>query len=236
MTSQDRVRGAVAALTVQALLGWLLIAGLATTWRHPAGDALAVFRVAPPLPPPPPVVEQPRRSARLPSASAPPNLRSTATDVVAPPPVIPPTLPPPVVAAITPGIGTAATSGAASTAGSGTGAGGLGSGFDGGPASGGGSPPRWRRGQLKDADYPPRAGQQGTSGIVGVRYLVGADGRVGECQVVRSSGSRDLDDTTCRLIQQRFRFDPSRDAHGRTVPAWVVETHEWVIDHPPPSP
>ena len=145
--------------------------------------------------------------------------------------------PPPVVAALQPATGVQATSGAALIAGPGTGAGGSGDGFGGGGSGDrDGTPPRWKRGRLKDEDYPREAALAGTTGTVGVRYLVQLDGRVGECRIARSSGSAELDATTCRLIQERFRFDPSRDARGRKVPAWVVESHEWVIERPLPPP
>jgi protein TonB len=76
---------------------------------------------------------------------------------------------------------------------------------------------------------------------VGVRYLVWTDGRVRDCEITRSSGSAELDATTCRLIEARFRFRPSRDARGRTVPAVIVENHSWMIrrepaEQPPPRP
>lgn len=242
MTSRDRLKGAVAAIAVQALLGWVLIAGLATNWRRLPEQALAVFQVAPPPPPPPPAQPPtPVRRSTHKDAAAPPNLRSRAADVVAPPPVLPVLFPPPVIAAPLPSTGFQSSIGAAPVAGPGTGARGIGRGTGGGGSGAGmgdragdGTPPRWRHGELKDSDYPREAGQQGTGGKVGVRYLVGTDGRVGVCEIVRPSGSADLDDTTCRLIRQRFRFAPSRDARGKPVPAWVVETHEWVIDWPVP--
>ena len=43
-------------------------------------------------------------------------------------------------------------------------------------------------------------------------------------------GNDALDDTTCRLIEERFRFDPSRDPQGRPVESMVVENHSWEID------
>jgi protein TonB len=51
--------------------------------------------------------------------------------------------------------------------------------------------------------------------------------------VTRSSGSTDLDNTTCRLILERFRFKPSRDPNGRPVPATIVQNHTWVIHQLP---
>lgn len=242
MTSRDRLRGACAAILVQALLGWMLVAGLATRWTaRSESESLSVFRVVPPAPSPPPVhpPAEHRRAPHRAGEASPPNRRSTATELVAPPPVLPPLLPP-IVAATRADTGAQATSGAAPVAGPGNGAGGAGNGRgaggagDGDGGGGGGTPPRWRSGELRDSDYPRDAGEAGTSGRVGVQYLVAVNGRVTDCEITRSSGSPALDDTTCRLIMKRFRFDPSRDAQGRAVPAWLVETHEWVVETTPP--
>ena len=62
-----------------------------------------------------------------------------------------------------------------------------------------------------------------------VRYRVGTDGRASDCVATRSSGSRALDDLTCRLIEQRFRFAPSRDRTGRAVRSIIVEDHSWMV-------
>jgi protein TonB len=235
VTSHDRLKGAAAALAVQALLGWLLVAGLTASRRHTPESALSVFQVAPPPPPPPPEKKaraQPLRR-RPPGEPSPPNLRSTATLVVAPPPIIPPPVPPPVVAALQPSTGAQSTSGAALVAGPGAGAGGVGDGHGGGGTLA--LPPRQIRGQISNADYPSQAAREGRSGGVDIRYLVGVDGRVGACRIVESSGSADLDDTACRLAQARFRFDPARDANGRKVAAWVDDGVEWVNRRPPPD-
>jgi periplasmic protein TonB len=65
--------------------------------------------------------------------------------------------------------------------------------------------------------------------------MVGADGRVFDCEITRSSGSRELDETTCRLIQERFRYEPSRDPSGRPVPATIVQNHIWEVRQLPPE-
>jgi protein TonB len=59
---------------------------------------------------------------------------------------------------------------------------------------------------------------------------VDPDGRVGRCVIARSSGSAELDATTCRLVRQRYRFDPARDARGRAVPDLVGDRHLWTPD------
>jgi protein TonB len=38
-----------------------------------------------------------------------------------------------------------------------------------------------------------------------------------------------LDETTCRLVMQRYRYEPARDAQGRRVSDTDVEEHSWVL-------
>jgi protein TonB len=156
-----------------------------------------------------------------------------------------PPIPVPVVTAPKAGQGPDASAGASIVAGPGTGAGGVGTGSgsggsgDGDGDGGGDTPPRQIRGRLKNSDYPAAAGASGVSGTVSVRYVVETDGRVSDCEVTRSSGSQILDETTCRLIRERFRFRPSLDAQGRPVPAAIVENHSWFVEHddaPPDQP
>ncbi|MBW6529036.1 TonB family protein [Sphingomonas sp. RHCKR7] len=239
---QDRYGAALASAALTALLGWALLTGLAGgAVRARVDQGLALFRVTPPPPRPetkvaPLRAASPRRSGR----AAPANIRSQATQVAAPRPiVVVPVPPPPITVALKPFAGSAPTQGATERVGPGTGAGGAGDGTgsggwgDGDGGGGGDSAPVWKRGQLTDADYPPEVGEAGFQGTVTVKFLVWTDGRVRDCEVMRSSGSDSLDATTCRLIQRRFRYDPSRDASGRAVPAWILENHEWVIEAEP---
>lgn len=72
-------------------------------------------------------------------------------------------------------------------------------------------------GQIVRSDYPDAAIQAREEGQVETRFVVGVDGRVSNCRVTRSSGSTALDQTTCRLIEERFRWTPARDAQGNPV-------------------
>ncbi|WP_213980223.1 energy transducer TonB, partial [Sphingomonas sp. dw_22] len=118
-------------------------------------------------------------------------------------------------------------------AGPGTGAGGQGTGTGSGGAGNGdgdgGTPLEWVGGRIRDSDYPRPALRAGASGTVYLRFTVGVKGRVTDCTVTRSSGNADLDETTCRLIRQRFRYKPSRDANGRPYPDVVTGEHEWTL-------
>jgi protein TonB len=137
-------------------------------------------------------------------------------------------------AATTPAQGSDASSGNAPIAGPGTGAGGTGNGTGSGgrgngAGGGGGTVLRLIEGDITGRDYPRAAARAGAQGTVGLRFTVGVNGRVTDCQVTRSSGNADLDETTCRLIKKRFRYAPSRDASGRPYADVVTGEQEWVL-------
>lgn len=71
-------------------------------------------------------------------------------------------------------------------------------------------------------DYPAMALRMGETGRVAAAWEVAEDGVVEGCRVVESSGSASLDNTTCRLITARLRYDPARDARG--VPTRSTDT------------
>lgn len=232
----DRIKAGLGAAGLQIALGLALVAGLASTMPRPPAEDLKLFGITPPPPPPPPVDPAARHpvKSRREGAASPPNLRAKPTEVVAPviPPIIPP---PPVVVAKVAGIGSQASAGAAAVAGPGSGSGGQGNGTGSGgrgdgDGGGGDTAPRWRKGKIRDSDYPHNGG---VGGVVSVRYTVTATGRATECQVTRSSGDTALDATTCRLIEERYRYDPSRTADGTAVSSTVVEDHSWITAERP---
>jgi periplasmic protein TonB len=240
---RERIGGAVAALAVTGALGVVLVLGLAVRERLAvAGDEVALFEVLPEPTPKARVERMPERNTRPSGEAAPPNLRSRATELVVPKPIVPIVIQPLVIAAEKAADGVQATSGAAEVAGPGTGAGGEGDGFGGGGSGDGdgagdpdATPPRQIRGSIRDSDYPEDLADAGIGGRVTVLFVVERDGRVPECDVVGSSGVPRLDALTCRLIRERFRFRPSRDGQGRPVPSLVRETHEWVFERLPPE-
>ncbi|MGN6818287.1 MAG: energy transducer TonB, partial [Sphingomonas sp.] len=229
----ERLKGMIGAGVVQAAILYLLVAGLAVnlpgigTMKN---DLVAFL----PTPPPPEVrIEtQPKPSHKTEGKAAPPNIKSKATEVTAPPVPPLPIPPPPIVAAEKPFQGNQSTQGAAPVAGPGTGAGGVGNGTgSGGEGDGDGDgygreiAPRYKSGRLKSSDIPESAWESGVEGTVAVRYFVNVDGSVSGCQVTRSSGYALLDNTTCRLIEQRFRYRPSLDEDGTPIRSIIVEKH-----------
>ena len=234
-TFRDRLRAGVPTAALTALIGWALIASLGISTRQTAEEGLKLFDTPPPEPPAR-VVPEPQRSRRKAGEAAPPNIRSRATEVVAPEPIVTLPIPPTITAAPITGPGIDASSGSTDRPGPGTGAGGEGNGFgSGGDGDGNGgeegefTPPIPRSGSLRMSDYPPGAEEDALVRTVSVRYHVEPNGRVTGCRVTRSSGNPQLDANTCAAIERRFRYHPSRDPDGRPVRAIMVANHTWDV-------
>ena len=88
-----------------------------------------------------------------------------------------------------------------------------------------GSPQGW----VTNDDYPPSAQRDGVEGTTGFALAVGPDGRVTSCSVTSSSGSSILDDTACRLLQRRARFNPAKDASGNAIAFTYASRFRWQI-------
>ncbi|MEL6529824.1 MAG: TonB family protein [Pseudomonadota bacterium] len=68
------------------------------------------------------------------------------------------------------------------------------------------------------------------SGSVRFTLLVNEKGRVDECTVNASSGSRDFDAKACRSLQKRARFEPATDANGNVRSARYTSSVRLAID------
>ena len=236
----NRVSAAIIAVLVQCALGYALIAGFGVDLTRKVSESLKTFIVTPPAPPPPiepKTVPEPRQSRQREGAASAPNIVSKPAEVVAPKPFILTTIPPPpIVTATRAGMGSDPTQGSAPQPGPGSGSGGVGNGRgSGGHGPGGGSggyrtPPRQIAGRIRNRDYPSDAAARGMEGTVSVEYFILPDGHPSECKITHSSGSASLDQTTCRLITERFRYRPSFDASGRAVRSIMVADHIWVLD------
>lgn len=234
LNPRDRAGAIAAVVLVHAGIAIALLnaqgRGLSAREESPPIDT---FDVLPPEPPPPPVVEEIEQE-RMPEeegAASPPNIRSEATPVEAPEPVIKLPKPPPIVTSPTPREGTEPTQGAAPVPGPGTGAGGVGtgtgSGGSGSGTGGGGTgqaptrPTVVESTKLTSRDYPrevirawPRRGAVFTA------VRVQLDGRATDCKINRSSGNPVVDQWTCRLIEERVRFRPATDDRGQPYVSW----------------
>ena len=229
--NKDRIWAIAGVVAVHGLLAYALLSGLAMRVSERASDSLKLVDIVLPEPPPPPPPPPPAEASKPKSEPSPPNLKAVPSPVVAPPPRVRIPAPSPVVAAPVASTGSASSAGASTVAGPGTGAGGLSSGLGGGGAGGGGGrPAQLIHGRLLDSDYPVNAKRAGIEGAVAVRFTVRPDGRVGGCEVVKSSGSAELDGVTCLLIERRFRYRPARDAQGRAIAEVTTKLYTWGLN------
>jgi TonB family protein len=90
-----------------------------------------------------------------------------------------------------------------------------------------GSPASW----VTDSDYPGGALSRGEEGTAGFRLFIDATGAVRGCAIISSSGSSELDDSVCTNIRRRARFNPARDADGKTVASVWMSRFTWRIPH-----
>ena len=93
-----------------------------------------------------------------------------------------------------------------------------------------GATPKGRPGDWANSnDYPSRALRENVEGTTRFHVSVGPDGRVTSCQVTGSSGSSELDSTTCSLISRRGRFNPATDGEGQPTSGNYSSAVRWQI-------
>ena len=88
-----------------------------------------------------------------------------------------------------------------------------------------GNPGNW----ATSNDYPSVALQQEIEGTSGFSLTVGPDGRVSDCVITQSSGSPELDATTCTNVTRRARFEPALDASGTPTNGKYANRVRWQI-------
>ncbi len=237
---RDRIAPAIAALLINAIIGYALIIGLRgpALWQRADDESpLALFDLRPPErenPPLPPRQEikakeeggspsAPKAEARE-TRPAPPNPAS----LTAPIPIITtpnPPLPTAPASSMTSGAGDGGGNGVGTGAGRGTG---TGSGSGQGDGEGTFSRARQTGGRFRNSDFPDSLRGVGRVRI-GVRYAIGPSGQVDKCEVIEGSGYSELDAMTCRIIMERYRFRPARDPDGYAVTEVREEDYRWRV-------
>ena len=182
----------VAVVLLHAIIGYAFVTGLAFNVVKKVAKDLNVVDIAeeapPPedLPPPPP----PETKVEPPPVVAPPPIVQVAPTVS--PPIVSVPVAPPVV--ITPSAPVAP------------------------PAPKNLRVPVSPKGNFQSLmstdDYPSASLRANDEGTVAYRLDVGTDGKVTGCTVTSSSGHPALDETSCRLLQRRARFNIGKDEAG----------------------
>lgn len=231
ISRQQRIVSGGSALFAVAAVGFGLASGLDLDVVRKASQAIAAIAIPAPQPPEPAVPQtSPSKSASGKASAA--NKHAQAAPVVAPKAKLPP-IAPPVAAAPKPNAGDDTSAGATPNPGPGSGAGGRGDGTGAGGSgsgTGGGSRAQWQSGTIRDRDYPSSASRARVGGEVEVRFTIQPSGRVTGCRVSRSSGDATLDATTCRLIEERFRFKPATNAAGEAVASAYGWRQSWWLE------
>lgn len=205
-TGGSRVVAIVLVALIVAGMGYAFVTGLAYQYIKKKAEELKTFEVEEPppppeeVPPPPPPpdtpVPPPPTQVVVPPARvqvpvpAPP--MSTTTIIPPSPPISPPAPPAPPSPPAPPAAAPAVISKAAAAR---------------------GNPGEW----VTNDDYPASALRNEEEGSVGISFNVNARGRVEGCSVTAGSGSRALDDATCRLVTSRGRYSPALDAAGNPI-------------------
>jgi TonB family protein len=95
------------------------------------------------------------------------------------------------------------------------------------PAAAPATDARLLAGSIGEEDYPDAAVRAGVEGSVTAGFTVTARGVVEDVHVLSSSGSGILDRAACRLIAERFRFEPARDSAGTPIAQKLRRTVTW---------
>jgi protein TonB len=232
-SGSERWRSAVGVALIHIALGAALLSGLGVTRSRRAESVIRLVEVAlDPLPPSPEITPSPapqshgdaapRAPFRAPLGGSPGPVKRAALSAPTPPLTVNP---------FAAGGGSSGT-GQSLGSGSGGGTGGDGNGTGEGEGDGAGDGDGGRdleqiAGEIRRSDYPRAAREARIGGRVEFRFTVGPDGRVRACAITRSSGSAELDETTCRLVTKRFRYRSATDARGNPIAEEVEGEHIW---------
>ena len=226
----DRLLAILLVALVHVGLALVLVSGFTVRIDPHAENPLQLIAVRlpppphPPPPPPPPKVDKSKREAAPKAVVAPKGGTKAPEKIKRQAPVVPKpkiVLPVPKVAS---GGGSAGRGGPSAGFGAGGGEGGDGNGDGDGE---GGTDLYQIAGGIGRPDYPSALRDRGIGGRVFMTFTVAPNGRVTRCVVTRSSGVAELDQLTCRLIQQRFVFRPATDRNGRPIAVEVEGDHLW---------
>jgi protein TonB len=78
-------------------------------------------------------------------------------------------------------------------------------------------------------DYPTRALRERHEGLTRFRLTVDADGSIGGCAIVESSGHAELDQASCANLTRRGKFKPATDSSGKPVAGSYTGSVRWKL-------
>lgn len=236
----------IAALCIHVALGYLLISGLAVQIVRKTSSVMTVTNLRSDLPLPPTVITptvktEVTKKARSQGVASSKSIKSKAAPREAPVPVVKVPMLNMKLTAEKASKGSDNTQGYSDQIGIGLGAGGEGIGTGAGAAGNGNgglqikSRAKYVSGRIKNSDYPRAASKAKATGAVTVKFTVTLNGRAVRCRVLQTSGSADLDTTTCRLIEKRFRYQPALGTDGNAIEDVTGWRQDWWFDTKNPN-
>lgn len=212
--SGNRIIAIIIVALIHVAVGYALVTGLAYSAVKKAIERVTTVDIEEPPPPeeePPPPEPQPENAPPPPVAPPPPINIAPAPPPIQTQPTIPPPappvlrVPPPAPAAPPPAPPPPRVQPKSPT-----------------PR---GNPGSW----ANSNDYPARALREEKEGVTRFTVQVDANGRVSNCSVTGSSGTPELDSTTCSLISRRGRFNPATDGEGKPTSGSWSSSVRWEI-------
>lgn len=82
---------------------------------------------------------------------------------------------------------------------------------------------------LRSEDYPTQLLNRGDQGMLRVRLMIDASGKPTSCHIQQSTRPQEFDNTVCRLLMKRARFEPALNAKGAAVPSFWSQTIYFLI-------
>ena len=80
---------------------------------------------------------------------------------------------------------------------------------------------------ITSADFPKKALNQGSSGLVQFRLDIDETGKVSGCRILYRTNPDDFADLSCKLLTQRAKFSPALDSAGKAVRSFYVSKIRW---------
>jgi periplasmic protein TonB len=235
-TRRDRILAAFTVILLHLGIGYLLLSAFGIDVVESTRSMLKVYDVTAELPPtePPPIPAKAKVEEPTGAASA-KNIKSKAAPKEAPTPKVKIKVKDPVPVAPTAGTGSDRSAGNSNQVGTGTGTGGQGDGTGaGGRGNGSGSAVAsravYQSGRISNKDYPKSAAKAKVGGTVTAYFTVLPSGRAANCSIKKSSGNAELDATTCRLIEKRFRYTPARNRDGQAIEDQTGWQQTWWLE------
>lgn len=82
---------------------------------------------------------------------------------------------------------------------------------------------------LRSSDYPNAMLNAGYQGIIRVRLMIDASGKPTSCAIQQSTRPEEFDNTVCRALMARAKFEPALDAQGAPAPSFWSQTIQFRI-------